>query len=165
MSDEEQNVRDIVRAYERQRKQRYRQRVRDNEDYIDRYNIKYKKDSPLSGTSGSTEAFDRFWLAYPKRKGTNPKHPARVKFFRAVKSGTDPEAMIAAAKAYASDLARERKEQTEYVCMAVTWLNQRRWEDYEQQETNVYNAEEFLRKKKEWEERRLAEKRARGIKV
>ena len=75
------------------------------------------------------EPFDRFWSLYPKRVGSNPKAVARQKFLRAVASGVDAELIIAGAKAYTREL--DKKVGTEFVAMASTWLNQRRWEDYE----------------------------------
>jgi hypothetical protein len=74
------------------------------------------------------EAFERFWSAYPKRSGSNPKAPAHAKFVRCVARGCDPESLIAAARAYAKELGP--KVGTEFVAMATTWLNQQRWQDY-----------------------------------
>jgi hypothetical protein len=116
--------RDSQKTYERERKQRLRKMSRDKDTYLLTNTIS-KKES-LSRDKESSEGFERFWLAYPRRKGSNPKHPARLKFSRAVKSGVDPEAIISGAKNY----AQEACPGTEFICMAVTWLNQRRWEDY-----------------------------------
>lgn len=71
--------------------------------------------------------FERFWAAYPKRKGANPKAPAHIKWTKIV-STVDPEILIAAAKRY----AEEAKEAigTAYIAQTITWLNQARWEDY-----------------------------------
>ncbi|WP_316159685.1 DnaA N-terminal domain-containing protein [Bradyrhizobium sp. SZCCHNRI3042] len=77
--------------------------------------------------------FADFWSAYPKRDGANPKEPARKKFLAAVKSGDDADAIIAGARGYAEELRRTNKLNTSYVAQAVTWLNQRRWTDYEAQ--------------------------------
>lgn len=90
--------------------------------------------------------FERFWNAYPKRKGSNPKHPAKVKFEAAIRMGTDPDKIINGAAAYADE---ERKSiDTPYICQAATWLNQRRWEDYVIDPTTqerVTKAEAFMR--------------------
>src|SRR5271166_6432383 len=75
------------------------------------------------------DTFDRFWSVYPKRTGGNPKSVARQKFDRAVKAGADPEHIIFGAKAYAAEA--RKAVGTEFIAMASTWLNQRRWEDYE----------------------------------
>jgi hypothetical protein len=76
-----------------------------------------------------SEGFDAFWAAYPRRRGANPRAPARTSWDRALKRGATPEAILAGARAYAADPST--KVGTEFVPMAVTWLNQRRWEDYQ----------------------------------
>lgn len=77
------------------------------------------------------ELQDRFWKAYPSRgEASNPKAPALEKFARAVKSGVDPEEIIAAAQRYSEIEHRAGRGGTEKVAQAVTWLNQRRWGDY-----------------------------------
>ena len=81
--------------------------------------------------------FDRFWTQYPKRLGANPKTVARQKFMRAVASGVSPELIISGVKAYAREL--DKKVGTEFVAMASTWLNQRRWGDYEQEQIVIHN--------------------------
>lgn len=91
-----------------------------------------KDQGPKDHSLGSSEPeeigwFERFWEAYPKRGGANPKKPARDKFERAVKRGADPEALVAAAASYAEVMAD--KVGTEFVAQAVTWLNQERWND------------------------------------
>jgi len=75
------------------------------------------------------EAFKEFWGAYPKREGANPKAPAEQKFANAVKAGADPKEIVAAAGRYAEEIRRGGKE-AKFVAQAVTWLNQKRWEDY-----------------------------------
>jgi len=72
--------------------------------------------------------FETFWKVYPKRKGSNPKHPASLKFQSAVQTGHDPEAIIAGAKRYAQE--ESGNAGTPYIAQAVTWLNQCRWQDY-----------------------------------
>jgi hypothetical protein len=76
------------------------------------------------------EDFQRFWKAYPRRDGANPKSPAKRKFIGAVRSGADPLAIISAAESYASEEAAKDRVGTPYIAQAVTWLNQRRWEDF-----------------------------------
>jgi len=78
----------------------------------------------------ANEDFEIFWKVYPKRDGANPKAPARKAFLAAVKSGTEPPAIVEGAKRYA---AKERERiGTPYIAQALTWLRQRRWEDYTQ---------------------------------
>jgi hypothetical protein len=52
-----------------------------------------------------------------------------LKFAAAIKAGADPQQIIAAARQWAS--AEGKNIGTEYVAMAATWLNQRRFEDYQ----------------------------------
>lgn len=80
-----------------------------------------------TATRPSESPFEDFWKAYPKRKGANPKAPARKKFDLAVKSGADPGAIVGAARRYAAEM---RGEDAKFVAQALTWLNQQRWSDY-----------------------------------
>jgi len=77
------------------------------------------------------DRFPDFWAAYPKRDGSNPPTPAKKKFVAAIKSGVDPEVIIAGARRYAAQLAAKNAVGSPYVAQAVTWLHQRRWEEYE----------------------------------
>lgn len=72
--------------------------------------------------------FDEFWKAYPRRKGDNPRRTAEAKFNALVKTGLDPQMLIAAIRHYATDKAD--KIGTEFIPMASTWLNQQRWTDH-----------------------------------
>lgn len=74
------------------------------------------------------QKFEEFWQAYPKRKGDNPKNPARKQFFALVKQGVDPDAIIRGIKR-ACERNRE-KIGTEFIPQAIKWLRDRRWEDY-----------------------------------
>lgn len=147
--------RDSQKTYERERKQRLRQMSRDKEESLSIYTN--TKHTVVSRDIGLSEAFDRFWLAYPKREGPNPKKPAREKFFRLAKSGTDPEKLIRGAETYSRALRAANQIGTRYVCMATTWLNQARWED-EQPADNVMSPEEFKQKMREYEERKQRER-------
>lgn len=70
--------------------------------------------------------FDEFWAAYPKRPN-NPKAPAKAKYLNArTRLNVSHETLLQAAKAYAT--TREG-EDPKFTAQAVTWLNQRRWED------------------------------------
>jgi hypothetical protein len=77
------------------------------------------------------DPFVRFWSAYPKRDGSNPRKPAQTKFEKLVRDGADPEAIIAGATRYADELAAQNKLNTVYVAQAKTWLHQERWRDTE----------------------------------
>lgn len=74
--------------------------------------------------------FEDFWSVYPRRKGSNPKHPASLKFATAVKNGADPAHIVSSARRYADEAREQGNEGTEFICMATTWLNQKRWLDY-----------------------------------
>ena len=94
-------------------------------------------------TPTPTVNFTRFWKVYPKRKGQNPKHPAKLKFLAAIASGTPEEAIVDGAAAYAKEQRELGKEATEYIAQAVTWLNQRRWEDYQKPKAVVMTEHEI----------------------
>jgi hypothetical protein len=79
------------------------------------------------------DAFERFWEAYPKRDGPNPRKPALAKFKIACRK-VDPENLIQAAEKYAAEIdqqeSTERNYSRKFVAQATTWLNQARWEQY-----------------------------------
>lgn len=77
-------------------------------------------------TLRSSPVFDEFWKTYPRREGANPKEPARRKFLTWVSAGVDAQAIIEGARLYAVSVAGK---DARFVAQAVTWLNQRRWED------------------------------------
>lgn len=157
--------RDIVKCYERQRKQRLRKMSRDKEEslYISMSkskNIEHNN-TTMSRDIELSEAFDRFWKVFPKREGSNPKRPARLKFFRRAKfDKIDPAAIILGAERYAEE-CKKLKTHPRYVAMAQTWLNQYRWEDTSSQSENVMSVEEFRKKMKEYEERKERERAER----
>jgi hypothetical protein len=72
--------------------------------------------------------FEKFWEAYPKRKGANPKTPAEKLFVAAVKVGVAPAKMIRAAELCAQQ--DRDKIGTEFIPQAVKWLRDGRWNDY-----------------------------------
>jgi len=94
-----------------------------------------KKESKESKESLSTD-FENFWKIYPRRKEANPKKPAKEKFIRLIKSGVDPQELIAGAEIYAKACRAEGKENTSYVAQSITWLNQERWKDQQESITN-----------------------------
>lgn len=74
------------------------------------------------------ESFEEFWKAYPKRKGGNPKSPAKKLFDAAVGQGAEASSITAALR---SGVGFDReKVGTEYIPQAVKWLRDRRWEDW-----------------------------------
>ena len=72
--------------------------------------------------------FETFWKLYPTRKGANPKAPAEKAFDAALRSGVAASALLQAVKAFAA--AEAAKAGTEFIPMAVTWLTQRRFDEY-----------------------------------
>lgn len=76
----------------------------------------------------TSEAFEEFWKAYPRRLGANPKAPAFKVFEAALKQGADPPAIIEGARRCAA--ADHDKIGTPYIPQAVKWLRDQRWNDY-----------------------------------
>ena len=87
---------------------------------------------------GIETSFEEFWLTKPRRQGSNPKEQARIKFMRAVASGVDPQKIIGAAREWAKIEQDNGKLGSEYVAMATTWLNQKRYEDYKPRSASDY---------------------------
>lgn len=75
-------------------------------------------------------AFERFKAAFPMRGGSNPWVPAEKKFNALVKTGVDPETLIAAAAQLARDEAQRGNIGTKFIPQAITWLNQQRFSDF-----------------------------------
>jgi hypothetical protein len=102
-----------------------------------RYIVRSDDRTPEKRTSDKEEheAFDRFWKAYPKRKGSNPRFPASLKFKAAVLAGTSADQIVGAAAAYADEQRKLEKVGTEFIALATTWLNQRRYLDYQPQQS------------------------------
>jgi hypothetical protein len=73
--------------------------------------------------------FDEFWKEYPKRDGDNPKLPAKMKFDSLVKTGIDPEIIIAGVKRYSVKATEQQHVGTKYVAHALKWLSEQRWAD------------------------------------
>lgn len=80
-----------------------------------------------------TVIFDDFWRLVPLKVG---KHPCRLKWDAFVKQGVNPALIIAGLRAY----MRSKPDQQKW-CHPLTFLNQRRWEDYELASGNVAPAQ------------------------
>lgn len=76
----------------------------------------------------TNDDFEEFWKAKPRRKGDNPKAPAKKVFLSLVKQGADPQAIVLGARQWAAN--NRDKIDTEFIPQAVKWLRDRRWEDY-----------------------------------
>jgi len=74
--------------------------------------------------------FMDFWNAYPPREGENPREPARKSFEAALQRGAEPAEIIRGAENYARSVANI--DNRRFVAQAVTWLNQKRWEDHQE---------------------------------
>jgi hypothetical protein len=101
--------------------------------------------------------FLTFWSIYPRRKGGNPRFRAEQKWHWAIKSGGDPYHIISSARKYGDELRTMGKIDTEFVCMAATWLNQKRWLDYaldiEGEKRRMENIDaDMLRRGWEWKD-------------
>ncbi|WP_293796701.1 hypothetical protein [uncultured Bosea sp.] len=79
----------------------------------------------------TNEDFERFRAAYPRRDGTDPKEPARKRFEAAVKSGANPELIIAGAKAFAAAEQKRGNVGSRFIPHGSVWLNRRGWEDHQ----------------------------------
>jgi hypothetical protein len=74
----------------------------------------------------------RFWPAYPKRKGQRGKPEALKKFIAQIRAGSDAEMIIDAAATLAADWApriARKPAEAEFIPMAATWLNKQRFKD------------------------------------
>lgn len=94
---------------------------------------KRKKNSRLVADAtqpSEPSKFEEFWKSYPRRDGPNPRKPAEQKFNALVKTGVDPDLMVAAAKRLAVDEAKRSNIGTRFIPQAITWLNQQRWTDH-----------------------------------
>lgn len=78
------------------------------------------------------DEFKSFWSVYPKRMAKAPAFKAWVKKVRTYQ----PDDIISAAKEYAEQCAKERKEE-QFILHPATFLNQDRWKDYCYEETGT----------------------------
>lgn len=84
-----------------------------------------KTPSPASRSMVDDDAFARFWEAYPRKVG---KGEARTAWAKVIKSGVDPEQVIAGTVRYRDDPQRRRKD-IEFTKHPGPWLNAERWTD------------------------------------
>lgn len=103
-------------------------------DFFDRHETgRYKEHYPQEhhlqehhqrehrGAQKSTEGFDKFWNAYPRKEN---KGAARKAWAKAL-AKADAQTIVAAALAYRDDPNRE----PEFTAHAASWLNGERWDD------------------------------------
>lgn len=72
---------------------------------------------------------ERFWPNYPKRAGGNPKESARKKIVQLVTGGENPEIILDGLRRLVRGLRARQKVGSEFVPMAITWLNRKGWLD------------------------------------
>lgn len=105
----------------------------DQNDCLEREDIGKRKEedtpTPAKPQALASDAFERFKKAFPRRDGSNPWQPAEKKFNALVKTGVDPEAMIAAAVSLAREEGARGNVGTKFIPQALTWLNQQRFQD------------------------------------
>lgn len=73
------------------------------------------------------EGFDTFWEAYPRKKA---RAVALLAYAKVLKSGVKPETLRAGAENYSQECQLAGRE-WQYICFPATFLNQRRFEDYQ----------------------------------
>lgn len=86
--------------------------------------------TPAKPQACSSDDFERFKAAFPRRDGANPWQPAEKKFRALVKTGVDPELMIHAANVLAREESARGNIGTKFIPQAMTWLNQQRFQDH-----------------------------------
>lgn len=80
--------------------------------------------------SPANSAFEEFWQTKPKREGDNPKAKARELFLKLVAAGVKIDTILGATRQWAELVRKEGDEGKRFVPMAVTWLNQQRFDGY-----------------------------------
>ncbi len=81
-------------------------------------------------TRPASSKFEDFWKEYPKRDGDNPRKPAEKKFDALVKTGVDPDSIIAGAKQASTEARSRGNYGTRFIPQAIKWLNDQRFTDY-----------------------------------
>ncbi len=100
--------------------------------------------------------FAEFWSLASRWRGrySNPRKGrggAEPAWDRVVKDGADPEQIVLGARGYVAHIAQDDVE-PQMVCMAATFLNQWRWEQYVElaQETEEREAAELLERRRNY---------------
>lgn len=107
---------------------------RDDNTHDGRSDVHHTSDLTLPSEAKASDIpardfFEEFWKEYPSRDGDNPKLPAKIKFDALVKTGIDPELIIAGARRYAAKAREKGQAGTQYIAHALKWLNDQRWAD------------------------------------
>jgi MarR family len=89
-----------------------------------------KEASGCPNKEASEASFERFWQAYPKRDGSNPRKPAADKFKSLIeRHKVSPEAIVRGAQRYAESVEELEGQERRYIKQAITFLNQDGWKD------------------------------------
>lgn len=100
-------------------------------DTYTRKEVEGEKDSrSVADATRPPAKFEEFWKAYPRREGPNPRKPAEARFCALVKTGLDPDFLIAEVRKFANRDDTRKQIGTRFIPQAVTWLNQQRWSDH-----------------------------------
>lgn len=95
-----------------------------------------------STTSRIDSLFDAFWKVYPRHPG-DARSVARRKYEIALNSGVTPEVLLRGATNYAAYRAAD-PEGPKFTAMCQTWLNQKRYDDWQQPAAPVVAADDDL---------------------
>ena len=87
-------------------------------------NPNYKTETKNKNIYG-VDGFAEFWTAYPRKE----KKQEAAKSYRKLKADKDMQAVILRAVETFKQTEQWQKDGGRYIPYAVTWLNQRRWED------------------------------------
>lgn len=91
---------------------------------------KQDRNQPIMASPEIEAAFLEFKATYPRRKYAHTWTKAKEPFVDAMESGVSGELLIETARTYAKIVRSDGLESTSKVADALTWLNQRRWENY-----------------------------------
>jgi hypothetical protein len=80
----------------------------------------------MTRAENPTDAFERFFEAFPQREGGNEREPAWTAWRGAVARGANPEMIVIGARSYV--MATESRPRR-YVMSARRWLNESRWRE------------------------------------
>ncbi len=117
------------------RVQRYRQRKRNVTETVtvtppETEQIQNTEQKDIRAVAKATRPnpdFEEFWEARPRRKGADPKDPARRIYETAVKT-IPPDELLSAVKRYRA--AEVENANTPFLPQMVKWLRDKRWNDY-----------------------------------
>jgi hypothetical protein len=117
-----------------------------SESYSESNSIPRSSSAESNGHDPIEKSFTEFWLIKPRRDGTNSRAKAFTAFVRAVQGYVErvrgvavkhpavlPDTIVAGARKWRSAVERRGELDTKYVLMASSWLNQRGWEQQDEE--------------------------------